>query len=108
MQGEPLHHLLRGRASRVGTATVTGRLLDLGRYPGLVAGAGRVSGELYRVDDPELLVTLDREEGYNFERRRTDVDLVDGRRARAWIYWYRGPRARATPIPRGDWRNRWR
>lgn len=73
MKSEPLHRLLLGRAARVGAGSVGGRLLNLGRYPGLVPGEGRVTGELYRLDDPELLVTLDREEGYNFERRRTDA-----------------------------------
>jgi gamma-glutamylcyclotransferase (GGCT)/AIG2-like uncharacterized protein YtfP len=106
MQGERLHHHLHGRATRVATAMVTGHLLNLGRYPGLIAGDGRVSGELYRVDDPELLATLDRVEGRYYERRRTDVELCDGRRACAWIYWYRGPRDYTTPIPSGNWRNR--
>jgi gamma-glutamylcyclotransferase (GGCT)/AIG2-like uncharacterized protein YtfP len=88
----------------VGAGTVGGRLLDLGRYPGLVEGTGRVRGEVYRLDDPELLPALDREEGYNFERRRAVVTLDGGRRARAWIYRYRGPRERATPITDGDYR----
>jgi len=87
---------------------VTGTLLDLGRYPGLVAGEGRVRGEVYRLAHPGLLATLDREEGYNFERRLTAVTLGDDRRARAWTYWYRGPRTRGVPIPEGDWRTRWR
>lgn len=108
MRGLPLHRLLGERARFLGEATAGGQLLHLGRYPGLVAGPGRVRGELYRLADPELLVTLDREEGYNFERRLTAVMRADGRRARAWTYWYRGPRERAIPIPDGHWRSRWR
>jgi gamma-glutamylcyclotransferase (GGCT)/AIG2-like uncharacterized protein YtfP len=93
----------------VGVGSVPGRLFDLGRYPGLVAGRGRVRGEVYRLRDPELLAAVDREEGYNFERRRTVATLADGRRVRAWIYRYRGPRERAVPIPEGDYRRlRWR
>jgi gamma-glutamylcyclotransferase (GGCT)/AIG2-like uncharacterized protein YtfP len=107
MQGQPLHLALAAGATLVAPGTVRGRLLDLGRYPGLVSGAGSVRGELYRVHRPELLGRLDREEGYNFERRRARVVLRDGRRVRAWIYRYRGPRDRATPIPTGDWRHRW-
>jgi len=83
-------------------------LLSLGSYPGLVDGQGRVSGELFRLDDLQVLGAVDREEGYNFERRLSRVTRDDGRRARAWIYWYRGPRTRALPIPEGDWRTRWR
>src|SRR5205823_11155014 len=92
----------------IGRGTVRGRLLSLGRYPGIVDGGDRVTGELYRIDDEELLPAVDREEGYNFLRRRAVVTLTDGRRARVWIYRYRGPRERAAGSPAGHWRNRWR
>ncbi|HEU4367620.1 MAG TPA: gamma-glutamylcyclotransferase family protein [Methylomirabilota bacterium] len=104
MRGYPLHAVMAGRVTLLAPGTARGRLLDLGRYPGLVGGAGRVSGEVYRLDDPELLPVLDREEGYNFDRRRAIVTLAGGRRVRAWLYRYRGPRERATPIPDGDYR----
>lgn len=104
MRGYDLHAVLARGATAAGTATARGRLLDLGRYPGLIEGAGRVHGEIYRLDDPELLPALDREEGYNFERRRAVVTLAGGRRVRAWLYRYRGPRQRAIPIPDGDYR----
>ena len=109
MRGYGLHRVLAGGATRVGEGSVAGALLDLGRYPGLVAGRGRVRGELYRLYRRELLPVLDREEGYNFERRRAVVTLDDGRRERAWIYRYRGPRTGAVAIPHGDYRRaRWR
>jgi len=104
MRGYGLHAVLARGATAMGEGTVRGRLLDLGRYPGLIDGAGRVRGEVYRLDDPELLPVLDREEGYNFVRRRGVVTLADGRRVRAWLYRYRGPRERARPIPDGDYR----
>jgi gamma-glutamylcyclotransferase (GGCT)/AIG2-like uncharacterized protein YtfP len=104
MRGYGLHRLLAGAATFVSEATVRGSLVDLRGYPGLVDGAGAVRGELYRLHDAELLPVLDRAEGYNFERRRAGVDLADGRRARAWVYRYRGSRARAVPIPDGDYR----
>lgn len=104
MRGYPLHDVLRSGATFLGDARANGALLDLGRYPGLVEGDGRVRGELYRLDDPELLATLDRQEGYNFERRLTKVARASGEGARAWSYWYRGPRERARPIPGGDYR----
>lgn len=107
MRGFDLHRVLGG-ATFEGPATVRGTLLNLGRYPGLVAGDGRVKGELYRLTSDELLPAVDHEEGYNFERRRTAVARADGRRTRAWLYWYRGPREGAIPIPEGDWRKRWR
>jgi gamma-glutamylcyclotransferase (GGCT)/AIG2-like uncharacterized protein YtfP len=103
MRGYVRHHFLAG-ATLVSAGHVRGRLLDLRGYPGLIEGAGRVRGEVYRLQDPELLPVLDREEGYNFVRRRGVVTLAGGRRARAWLYRYRGPRERATPIPDGDYR----
>jgi gamma-glutamylcyclotransferase (GGCT)/AIG2-like uncharacterized protein YtfP len=106
MRGEPLHAVLAGGARLVAAASVRGRLLALGRYPGLVEGRGTVHGELYRLDGAELLPVLDREEGYNFVRRRTTVTLGRGRSARAWVYRYIGLRTGAATIPHGDWRGR--
>jgi gamma-glutamylcyclotransferase (GGCT)/AIG2-like uncharacterized protein YtfP len=103
MRGYERHRFLAG-ATLVTTGHVRGRLLGLRGYPGLVAGGGRVSGEVYRLDDAQLLPLLDREEGYNFVRRRAIVTLAGGRRARAWLYRYRGPRERASEIPDGDYR----
>jgi gamma-glutamylcyclotransferase (GGCT)/AIG2-like uncharacterized protein YtfP len=109
MRGYRLHRVLADGATFLGEGTVPGRLVDFGRYPGLIAGRGRVRGELYRLHRAELLPVLDREEGYNFARGRTTVTLEGGRRAQAWIYRYRGPRGRAIPIPHGDYRRvRWR
>ena len=109
MRGYALHAVLARGATFLAEAGIAGRLLDLGRYPALVAGTGRVRGELYRLDDPELLPILDREEGYNFARSIGIVTLAGGRRQRAWVYRYRGPRERAVPIPHGDYRRiRWR
>ena len=104
MRGDGLHHVLARGAEFLGMATARGRLLDLGRYPGVVDGDGRVTGEVYRLHDPEVLPAMDRAEGVQFLRGHTLVMLADGRRARAWIYRYRGPRARAVPIPDGDYR----
>lgn len=106
MRGEPLHPTLARGATLVGPASVAGRLVSLGRWPGLIAGAGRVQGELYRLDADALLPVLDRTEGVQFVRRRTVVTQPDGRRARAWVYRYAGPHTTAPLIPRGDWRRR--
>ena len=104
MRGYSLHRLLASGAEFLGPGRVRGTLLDLGDFPGLVDGAGRVLGEVYRLDDPELLAVLDRAEGYNFDRHRATVTLATGRRTRAWIYRYRGRRDRAECIPDGDYR----
>jgi len=103
MRGYPLHAVLARRATYLEPGRVRGTLVDLGRYPGLLEGRGTVVGEVYRIT-PELLPALDREEGYNFERRRALVTLAAGHRVRAWVYRYRGPRERATLIGDGDYR----
>jgi gamma-glutamylcyclotransferase (GGCT)/AIG2-like uncharacterized protein YtfP len=104
MRGYALHAVLARGASYLGPGKVAGILLDLGSYPGLVAGRGAVTGEVYHIDTPELLPTVDREEGYNFERRRRRIALANERRAWAWVYHYRGPRERALVIAHGDYR----
>ena len=104
MRGYALHRWLAGASTCLGEASVRGTLLGLRDYPGLVDGEGRVRGELYRLHDRELLPVLDRQEGYNFERRRAGVVMTDGRRSQAWVYRYRGPRERAVLIAHGDYR----
>jgi gamma-glutamylcyclotransferase (GGCT)/AIG2-like uncharacterized protein YtfP len=113
MRGFPLHHLVADGCEFVGAGTVKGRLLNLGRYPGaLPEESGWIHGEVYRLLAPGLLASLDREEGYRPEaparslylRRSTPVFLADDRELTAWIYWYRGSRRGAVPIPDGDYR----
>lgn len=112
MRGFPLHHLLTGQCEFVGTGTVKGRLLDLGRYPGAVPDeAGIVHGEVYRLLAQGRLASLDREEGYRpdapgslYLRRQTTVRVGDGRELTAWIYWYHGSCDSAVSIPGGDYR----
>ena len=104
MKDYELHHVLARGARLVDRGKVRGRLLNLGAYPGMVTGVGQVKGEVYRLDDPELLPVLDAEEGYNFERSRVVATLANGRHARVWVYRYRGPREGAVPIPDGDYR----
>lgn len=105
MRGYGLHAVLARGATYLGPGRVRGTLIDLGTYPGLVEGQGLVSGEVYRIDTPELLPAVDREEGYNFERRRRKIALTDGRTAWAWAYHYRGSRERALVIAHGDYRH---
>jgi gamma-glutamylcyclotransferase (GGCT)/AIG2-like uncharacterized protein YtfP len=104
MRGYPLHAVLARLATYLQPGRIRGTLVDLGSYPGVIEGRGPVVGEVYRLEAPELLPAVDREEGYNFERRRALVTLADGRRVRAWMYRYRGPREYAVRIAHGDYR----
>ncbi len=116
MKGELRHRMIaRHRPARVTTASVAGRLVHLGEYPGLVPGEGRVLGELVVLDDPaEALVELDDVEefrGYGAQGslyRRVVIEAKgdDGERWLAWTYRYVGSVEGAPMIASGDWRAR--
>lgn len=78
---------------RLGEATVAGRLIDLGDYPGLVAGEGLVRGELLGVDEPQRLAALDDYEECGgpdplYRRERTWAHRDDGSSVEVWVYRY--------------------
>lgn len=97
----PMARQLAQKARYLGTATIAGRLYDLGRYPGLLepAAAGdRVHGDLYDLgDDPATLPAMDAYENAEsplpafFDRQRASIRLDDGDECAAWVYWFRGP-----------------
>ncbi len=103
LEGQPNHRLLAG-STLLGAARTEPvfDLLDLGAFPGMVAGGSTaIKGELYEVDGATL-ADLDRLEGHpEFYRRRT-ILLDTGERVAAYIY---PRRPRGCPvIPGGDWR----
>ncbi|WP_137894507.1 gamma-glutamylcyclotransferase family protein [Ramlibacter sp. 2FC] len=112
LPGLRLHAAMQGGLPR-GPASCEGRLFDLGDYPGLRPGPGRVIGELYEVDDA-LLARLDAVEEYQpadpaaslYLRQRVAVQRrVDGATVQAWAYLYNRSAAGCARIPHGDyWR----
>lgn len=99
--------LVRG-LEPAGPATMRGCLHDLGPYPGMVAGAGLVHGDLLRVTDPAQLGPLDAYEECDGPEplfRRT-VGLArrgDGTEVQAWVYMYGRPIDAAPLIAGGDY-----
>ena len=94
-------------------ATMPGRLVDLGAYPGLVLdSAMQVEGEFVRVRDLEqALKRLDRLEGFSgygpdslYHRVLTTVDVGDGRLREAWTYVLANTAEGDSTIPSGNWR----
>jgi gamma-glutamylcyclotransferase (GGCT)/AIG2-like uncharacterized protein YtfP len=91
-----------------GPCTIAGTLYDLGDYPALVPGAGRVVGELYELRDPAVLAVLDRFEEYDVDDHaasmyvRRAVRLVDPQ-IEAWVYCFNGETGTRRPVPDGDW-----
>lgn len=108
MRGEARASYLCGARfiGEVNTAAEYG-LLDLGHYPGLVAGGTTaVAGELYEVDGTTM-DALDRLEEHPDLYRRQPISLADGRAAEAYLLAAGDLLARARPIASGDWRRRW-
>ena len=95
----------------VGAAQVAGRLVDVGRYPGFLAGEGLVTGEVYEVDDAHL-ARLDGVEGVVPGDRaasqywREVVTVVGGplQGQPVQTYVYKRSADGCTPIPHGDYR----
>ena len=92
-------------AKFIAGAKVSGRLYDLGAYPGLLLNESDslVAGEVYEVDD-ELLNSLDEFEASSHYRRK-QVEISLGTRGEVcWVYepnpeFY----SLRTLIPSGDW-----
>ena len=105
-RGQSMAPLLR--ASRYeGRVILEGfQMIDLGSYPGVVAGEGSVVGEVYTLGSRRLLGALDRAEGV-FEDpplyRRVEVDAIG---APAWLYVYARDAAGIPRVASGDWARR--
>ncbi|NJB86378.1 gamma-glutamylcyclotransferase (GGCT)/AIG2-like uncharacterized protein YtfP [Lewinella marina] len=104
---------LRRRATLVGKATVAGKLIDLGGYPGFIAGGGTMTkGELYRIredQEEETWQLLDAYEGVSGlpseEYRRIEVEarVAAGGKFMAQTYEYQQSTGGKAEIPHGDY-----
>ena len=110
MPGLRLEAEMQG-ARFVSAAQVPGRLVDVGRYPGLLQGDGQVTGEVYEVDDAHL-ARLDGVEGVVPGDRaasqywREEVTVLNGplQGQPVQTYVYKRPVDGCTPIAHGDYR----
>lgn len=91
-----------------GPCVIPGELWDLGRFPALVDGPGRVAGELFEILDPSVMAQVDAWEDYwpgdparsRYERRRIALITPD---AKAWVYVWVCGLDDARRIDSGDW-----
>ena len=108
--GEMSHLAIGDGLAFIGPALIPGELFDLGAYPGLCHGSGRVVGELYEILDVGIFDRLDEFEGVLPGRPaesmylREEIQLIEPADARAWIYVYNETPAPETRINSGDWR----
>jgi gamma-glutamylcyclotransferase (GGCT)/AIG2-like uncharacterized protein YtfP len=97
---------LARESTLIGAAATSGRLYDLGQYPGLWAGgSGRneVTGCVIKLAKPSLTFAwLDQYEGNEYARQRRPVALESGGSMVAWVYMLRRKPA-ARVIDNGDW-----
>jgi phosphoserine phosphatase len=101
---------LAGEARDLGPATTEGLLADLGAYPGLVDGDGRVRGRAYALRTPaDTFAWLDAYEGLagrpddEYRRIVRGIALDTGVRIEAWVYRYNGPQKQPHILTSGDW-----
>jgi gamma-glutamylcyclotransferase (GGCT)/AIG2-like uncharacterized protein YtfP len=93
---------------------IPGRLFDLGPYPGLRPGPGRVRAELYSIHHPDAVAVLDEFEGFEPDRPqaslylRDRVILLEPEGTPAWVYVYNHEPPLDEIIADGDWRARLR
>lgn len=115
-RGYSLHsRLVKMNAKYLGSGHIGGALFDLGDYPGAVPSRSkrsRVDGELYELVSPrDQFKVLDRLEEYSpkrpraslFVRRRATVQMRNGKRVRAWVYFLPRRPAAAQPIGSGNY-----
>lgn len=94
--------------THIGGCIIPGRVYQMGAYPALKPGDGRVKGELIALSWQFDFGALDAYENYfpnkpwacRYVRRR--VRLV-APAVEAWVYIYNGPVDRTTLIRSGDW-----
>jgi gamma-glutamylcyclotransferase (GGCT)/AIG2-like uncharacterized protein YtfP len=93
--------LLSERGKFIGEGRVSGRLYDLGAYPGARPAEQpdeSIVGEIFQLAEPGMvLAALDEYEGPEFERAMVTAGTLE-----CWIYWYVGPAA-GRLIASGDW-----
>ena len=91
MQGKSNHNTYLSRSQFIGSAVVEGfELYDLGSYPGVVySKAGRVKGELYKIDADTLRrVDALEGEGTLYKLKHTKAVLENGSSYNSYIYVY--------------------
>jgi gamma-glutamylcyclotransferase (GGCT)/AIG2-like uncharacterized protein YtfP len=99
----------------VGYGKIEGELFDLGEYPGAVERKGKyVYGEVYEITDSDnVLRKLDDYEAFDpknpkyslFLRRLAEVEMKDGTKVSASVYFYNGSMKGLKAIAGGRWKN---
>ena len=103
--GERASWLMSGHGEKVCDGAVTGRLIDLGAFPGLLTDSdGDVFGEVWLVEEYSI-AALDQYEGEGvlYDRIRAEVRCADGNLLNCWTYRYRSQGGKHLEIEGGTW-----
>lgn len=110
-----LRHLLHHEAVFLGSATVPGRLYDIGSYPGLILSDNPVEivkGEHYKIKDNRVVLnTFDQYEGcvepfpkpWEYQRVQTVITTDGGVEVLSWLYTYQWEVKEEMRIKSGDY-----
>src|SRR4051794_36630638 len=113
-RGQSNYPLIERFVRAVEPAVTRALLFDHGPFPALVAGEGRVRGELVTLAPADLEVALplvDRLEDFRpddpmgsmYLRRIVEVETDGGGRAQAYAYFYNRDHAGLRPAAGGEW-----
>jgi gamma-glutamylcyclotransferase (GGCT)/AIG2-like uncharacterized protein YtfP len=109
LEPSSMSHIVK-QMTLLGDATVEGTLYDLGAYPGIVLGTGKITrGKLVRLASAEHWDALDAYEGCApadsalFQRVRGIATTLDGRESPCGVYVYARDVSRAKPVEHGCW-----
>lgn len=116
MSGETRSHVLRGLARDPVPATISGDLYDVGHFPALVPGGGRVAGEVFEVlpgREEQAVGITDMIEGYDparlrssmYVRRPVTARLADGSEVVVETYEWNYGTDGMNRIAGGSWRS---
>jgi gamma-glutamylcyclotransferase (GGCT)/AIG2-like uncharacterized protein YtfP len=109
---EGKRHPFLSDCDSLGEAYFSGKLYDLGAFPGAVPSDDlndRVKGEVYRLHQPEaVLAKLDEYEGAIgadplYRRELVDIILENGKIIKAWVYVFNGDASGFQRIESGDY-----
>ena len=113
-RGQANYPLLAPYVRAAEPAAARGLLFDHGPFPAMVAGAGRVRGELLTLEPADLAAALavadlledyraDDPAGSMYLREIVEVETTGGARARAYTYFYNRDTGDLRPVPSGEW-----
>ena len=109
---EPNFEFILNKLEYIGDGKIHGKMYDLGEYPGVIENNEKfVYGEIYRIQDQEMLFAIDDYEEVNrrepqkglYVRKLVKAIFEDGKEIEVYAYFYNKSIKNAKEIPSGKW-----